>query len=346
MKKLANVLFFLLIISQMGTSQITLTSANAPVARTGHRTQEVDTTAAKNLNIGAAGTNQTWNFSTLVSDPTTASLTTFAGTTGAPSASSFPTATLIARDGLTNANGVDYYRINASEWVVLGSVDSAGEVSVNPDPQTVFKYPFTYNSTFKDTVFFDDPDFGVFDLKTTATGNAWGSIQIPLGTFSALRVQRVSTASLSLFGIPVKLDITATEWWTSQHSAPVLSHEKTIVTSPLIPGTGADTSYSAALLIKQTVGTQEVETNHIASAYPSPASTSMTLDIEVPSASKVAALIVSMNGQTLKTRNLGDLQAGKQQVSFDVTDIPSGSYQIILMSDKGKLGNQKIIITH
>ena len=78
----------------------------------------------------------------------------------------------------------------------------------------------------------------------------------------------------------------------------------------------------------------------------SPASTSMTLAIEVPTTSKVAAIIVSMNGQTLKTRNFGELQAGKQQVSFDVTDIPSGSYQIILMSDKGKLGNQKIIITH
>ena len=59
-----------------------------------------------------------------------------------------------------------------------------------------------------------------------------------------------------------------------------------------------------------------------------------------------SALIVSANGQILKTRNFGDLQAGKQQVRFDVAEFPSGTYQIILMSDKGKLGTQKIVVTH
>lgn len=346
MKKLTNVLFLLLIFSQMGTAQITLTSANAPVAKTGHRTRDVDTTAAKKLNVGAVGANQTWNFSTIALDPAPATLRTFVGTTGATGASSFPTATLIERQGLTNAQGITYHRINASEWVVLGDVDSAGQITVNPDPQTVFKYPCTYNTTFKDTFYVEDPDLGVIELTTVTTANAWGTIQTSLGSFNSLRLQRVSAASLSLFGIPVKIDVVATEWWTTQYSSPVLSHERDIVTSALIPDTGTDTSYSATVLTAQTVGTQEVEPNHIASVYPSPANSLMTLDIDMPTASKVVAIIISTSGQTLKTRNFGELQVGKQQISFDVTDIPSGSYQVILMSDKGKLGNQKIIVTH
>lgn len=346
MKNITHILFMLLAFCQAAFAQITLTSANAPVARTGHRTRDVDTTAAKKLNVGAAAASQTWNFSSLALNPVPAILRTYATTTGAPSASSFPTATLIEREGLTNAQGINYHRINATEWVILGDVDSTGQVNVNPDPQTIFKYPCTYNSTFKDTFYVDDPDLGAIELKTVTTANAWGTIQTQLGTFNSLRLQRVSAATLSLFGIPVKIDIVATEWWTTQYTAPVLYHDRTVVTSALIPDTGADTSYSATILTAQTVGTQEVETNHIASVYPSPANSLMTLDIDVPSSSKIIAALISTGGQTIKTRNFGELQVGKQQVSFDVTDIPSGSYQVILMSDKGKLGTQKIIVTH
>jgi hypothetical protein len=347
MKVLTYLLVFVGLLSQsIATAQITLTSANAPVARTAHRTREVDSTAAKRLVISAgSATAQTWNFSTIALDPAPASLTTFAVTTGAPSASSFPTATLISREGLTNAQGVTYHRINTSEWAILGDVDDMGQVTVNQDPQIAFKYPFTLNSTFKDTFMLDDPNLGTVEFKSVATGDAWGTIQLPLGTFNALRVKRVVAASLTLFGIPIKIDAIRNEWWTNQHSAPVLLHQRTIVNAPIF-ATGVDTSYEAIVLSTQTVGVQEAEMNHISNTFPSPANTLMTLDIDVPNAAKVAALIVSMNGQTFKTRSFGDLQAGKQQVNFDVSDIPSGTYQVILMSDKGKLGTQKIVIAH
>jgi Secretion system C-terminal sorting domain len=86
--------------------------------------------------------------------------------------------------------------------------------------------------------------------------------------------------------------------------------------------------------------------NHIANAFPSPASTSVRLDIDVPTAVEVSALIVSMNGQTIKSRNFGNLQAGKQQINVDVMDLATGTFQVILKSDKGKLGTQKIVVSH
>jgi hypothetical protein len=272
-------------------------------------------------------------------------LTTYAVTTGAPSAGSFPTATLIDRPGLTNDQGVNYNRINASEWAVLGNVDDMGQATVSTDPQVNFKYPFTMNTTFKDTFAIDDPNFGTFELKSVNTGDAWGTIQTPLGSFNSLRVKRVVTASLNIFGIPIDLNIIRNEWWTNQHTAPVFTHQRTIITSIILPN-GVDTTYDATILSTQTVGVGEIEKNNITNAFPSPANAQMTLDIDVPNAAKVAAIIVSMNGQTFKTRNLGDLQAGKQQVNFDVSDLPSGAYQLILMSDKGKLGTQKIVVAH
>ena len=151
---------------------------------------------------------------------------------------------------------------------------------------------------------------------------------------------RKLAATLSFLGIPITLDATITEWWTTQYSAPVLIHQRGIVKSPV----GVDTTYSATLLTAQTVGTQELEPNRIVRTFPNPASAGVSLDIDVPALSKVGAVIFSMNGQVLKTRNFGDLQAGKQQVSFDVSDLPAGSYHIVLMSDKGKLGSQKIVV--
>jgi hypothetical protein len=347
MKILTYLFVFAGLLSQSAaTAQITLTSANAPVAKTAHRTRDVDTTASKRLVISAgSATAQTWNFSAIALDPAPAYLTTYAAITGAPSASSFPTATLIARPDATNAQVVDYQRINASEWAVLGGVDDVGQVTVNQDPQVLFRYPFTLNSSFKDTFLLDDPNFGVVEFKATSTGDAWGTIQTPLGSFNSLRVKRIVSASFTLFGIPVKADLIRNEWWTNQHTAPVFAHQRTILSAAIIPN-GTDTTYDANVLTFQTVGLKEAEVNHISNTFPSPANALMTLDVDVPNAAKVAALIVSMNGQTFKTRNLGDLQAGKQQVSFDVSDIPSGAYQLILMSDKGKLGTQKIVIAH
>jgi hypothetical protein len=234
MKKSTLLLFVLCAICEMGTAQISLTSATAPNTRTGHRSREVDTTAAKTLNVGIAAANQTWNFSTIALDPAAATLETFASPTGAPSANSFPTATIIKREGITNDKGVEYHRINASEWVILGNVDSTGEVNVNPDPQTVFKYPFTYNSTFKDTFNYDDPDLGPVDFKTTTKGDAWGTIKTSLGTFNTIRATRTLAASLNLFGFPITIDGTVTEWWATQYSAPVLTHQRIIINSPFL----------------------------------------------------------------------------------------------------------------
>ena len=335
-------MFCLFAICEMGTAQISLTSATAPNTRTGHRTREMDTTAVKRLNVGTTAANQTWDFSTIALDPAPALLETFASPVGAPSANSFPTATLIKREGLTNDKNVEYSRINASEWVILGNVDSTGAANVNPDPQTVFKYPFTFNSTFRDTFSYDDPDLGPVDFKTVTKGDAWGTIKTSLGTFNTIRVTRTLAASLSLFGFPVTIDGIVSEWWTTQYSAPVLSHQRITINSSFF----IDTVYAATLLTAQTVATQEIAVNHITNAFPSPANTSVRLDIDVPTASEVSALIISMNGQSIKSRNLGSLPAGKQQVNVDVMDLATGTYHIILMSDKGKLGTQKIVVSH
>lgn len=345
MKNLFHTIILMFFVSQWGNAQISLTSATAPTARMAHKTREADSTSAKQLNVGAIGANQTWNFSTLVLDPNVpVSLTTYATTAGAPKASSFPTATIISRTGLDNSQGVNYQRINATEWVSLGDVDSAGTVNVAAEPTVNFKYPFTFNSNFKDTANFEDPDLGTITVFGTTTGDAWGSVRTSLGTFNALRVKRVYVANVSFQGFPISLNVTNNEWWTATHAAPVLLHSRIIVDFSAFGI--LDTVYNATILTAQTVGTQEVAENHIAKAYPNPAIENVTLDLDLPSTTKVSALIIGTNGQGFTSHSFGELAAGKQTQSLNVSNLPSGVYQVILMSDKGKIGLQKIIVTH
>lgn len=342
MKNLFNTLFLLLAFATIGNTQITLTSANAPVARTAHKSREVDSTAAKLLNVGTAGANRTWNFSSLALDPNQpAVLYTYAATTGAPQASQFPSATLISREGLDNSKGVSYYRINASEWTGLGGVDSAGDV--NLETSKVFQYPFTFNSSFKDTLTFEDPDFGIISLYSKVNCDAWGNVQTPLGTFNALRVKRVDSSSFPFLGIPIDFVATTYEWWTTQHSAPLLSHSTDVISAL----GEADTLYFASVLSAQTVANQEVKIeNHITKAYPTPASNTVSFDLDLPNAANVSAVILSLNGQGMKMYRFGELSAGKQTMKLDVSNMASGFYNVLLMSEKGKIGTQKITVMH
>jgi Secretion system C-terminal sorting domain len=347
MKKTISTILFSAFLCVFGSAQITLTSANAPVVRTAHKTKAVDSLAASQMNVGAAGANQTWNFSTLkLNAAAPVVTTTYALTTGAPKASNFPTATLISREGLTNAKGVTYHRIGTADWVRLGEVDSALVSTIQTD--IIFKYPVAFGSTYKDSVTIIEPDFGTpITTVDTVTVDAWGSIQTALGTFPALRVKRAIKIKLVLFGVaPATLNGTVYEWWTAQHSGPVLTHLKVIANVPDF-GVINSLSYEGELLTAQTVANEEItEENHISKAYPSPAHAQISLDLDMPTAGNVSALMVSMNGQVLKTRSLGYVTSGKQSVTFDTSDVPNGTYQVFLMSDKNKLGVQKIVVAH
>jgi hypothetical protein len=345
MKSLLNTIALSCAFALVAQAQITLTSANAPVVGTAHRTRTVDTTAAKNLNIGQVGANRTWDFRNLALDPNEpVVLTTFASKVGAPQAASFPTATIISREGFTNDDGVTYFKINSAEWVQLGDAD-ATQANVSQQPLTAFIYPFTFNSTFRDTITVENPDFGIsINLIGTTTGDAWGSIQTSLGTFNALRVRRIFAGDFSIQGIPINVGLQLTEWWTSQYSAPVLSHERIIFKSDLLGI--ADTSYEATLLTAQTVSSDDIADNLVKNAYPNPTTDIATMDIDMPEAGQLTALIFATNGIALSTKSLGYLSAGKQQIQVPVNHLTNGAYQIIFYNETRKVGKQRIVVNH
>ena len=174
----------------------------------------VDTAA---IHVGAAGTNQTWNFAALhdsIND--TLQFMTAAST---PFAGSFLTANLAFTQnnspGVYNfINSTSAAIVNDGEGLPAGYVSStppAEAVVANP-PETYMTFPATYNTSFNgssnfiidsDTTFHYTYSIYTVPIDTVQIRNttiyssiidAWGSITTPNGTYNCLR-QKFTTYS-------------------------------------------------------------------------------------------------------------------------------------------------------
>ncbi len=161
---------------------------------------------------GAAGANQTWNFtqlSTYIIDETTQVM----NASDAPNGSSFPGSNL----AMTNDNvNYLYFNQNASQLITLGF---AGDLLGNGTPIVapftsgllVHNFPRTYGSNFSDNYVIDvtldgssiSPLVNQVRFKRTAqildTTDAWGQLTTPLTTYNSLRAKRTEFSADSIW---------------------------------------------------------------------------------------------------------------------------------------------------
>ncbi len=161
---------------------------------------------------GAAGANQTWNFtqlSTYVIDETTQVM----NPSDAPNGSNFPSANL----AMTNDNiNYLYFDQNANQMNTLGF---AGDLLGNGTPIVapftsgllVHNFPRTYGSNFADNYVIDvtldgssiSPLVNQVRFKRTAqildSTDAWGQITTPVATYNSLRGKRTEFSADSIW---------------------------------------------------------------------------------------------------------------------------------------------------
>jgi hypothetical protein len=135
------------------------------------------------FSAGSAGSNQTWNFSTIGSG-------TFLGTdtaipvAGSPYASQFPQANYLyaMNSAFSNADMYFYHTLTPAKFEIY-SLGYGGDVGENyqQNPRTYVVFPYTYNTVFTD-------DFKENSSPTTstvtATYDAYGTLIMPFGTFN------------------------------------------------------------------------------------------------------------------------------------------------------------------
>jgi len=215
-------LFFSVTVFTRAIAQPTLTSANsAPQLGDTYKSQS---TTSSSVTLKATGTNQVWDYSSLVDSGSTTT-STVVSPSATLYASLFPSANLALQTGGTYTYGTS----NSNSLYILGNA-SPSDTVVFLKPRIYMHYPFTYGSFFSDTVALNAPGYDILATgRDTLWGEGYGTLKVPGGkTYdNVLRVKFVErlSADTSYLGLPAKVYLTTTNYlyFAPGYHSPLLS---------------------------------------------------------------------------------------------------------------------------
>jgi Secretion system C-terminal sorting domain len=177
MKKITIIIAVLIKISIF--AQPVLNSTD--ISTTGSLTATTLTASATGFSAGSAGSNQVWDYSSLILTPAGTGTTTVVATT--PFAASFPDANLIYKATFGTDSFYTYYKLTTTKQELVGySSDTNVIINFSPNPQTVYSFPYTYGLIVNDTysTTFDPSANNPFSI----TYDAYGTLITPYGIFN------------------------------------------------------------------------------------------------------------------------------------------------------------------
>ena len=334
MKKITFTILILAIAIANTFAQITITPTYNPAVGDRFVYRAVDTT---NVQPGGSGANQTWNFSS-INAANDSTVLTYVLPSGTPYASSYPTANVTQYQAAASA--YTYYQTSSSQILNLGTALPSSTV-VNSNPQTVMQYPFTYNTNFTDNFQAQFASSGgtVYRRGTiTVTGDAYGTITLPTGTFNnALRVKQLQTIVDSMvvsgFGLVTTTTLTTYSWFSGANKFPLFQ-----ITNTSVVSIGGTTYGKIVTLTKnQPVGISQISTEvpsefSLKQNYPNPFNPATKISFAVPKTGIVTLAVYDNLGREVKNLVNGELSAGTYVADFDGTGLTSGVYYYRLSS--------------
>jgi hypothetical protein len=142
--------------------------------------------SSSSIGFGAAGANQTWDFSSLVLGDD-GNYSRFAVAT-APYSNEFANANFFIKNTNVGFEDIyDIYTINSAKLDILGLTRDSGTYLIYTNPRTVYVFPFNYTNSFSDTY----QILGESLINITITYDGYGTLITPFGTFP--NVARIKT---------------------------------------------------------------------------------------------------------------------------------------------------------
>jgi hypothetical protein len=298
-KQLLSISIICLFVSSIN-AQITITTADV-ITPTKTLYQCTDT--APTISIGPAGTNQTWNMSTLSQH--SIDTLTFLPYSAAPN-SKFSTANIAVKQGYQ-----DFYTYLKNSSGSLTSLGNGGILDlgngptpvnqVNTPSEILMNFPATYNTGFtsnyvtRATAYYGQTIQGfpvdsvrqTSSVKKTVLVDAWGSITTPMGTFNALRSMetKISHDTIDAYAffnwnnaVITTADSTVSYiWWTNGVGFPLVT--ATMDSS----GAVADVQWLKSMPIGIHEYVAAIEIN----IYPNPAQNEITFSMESANVSSI-----------------------------------------------------------
>lgn len=243
--------------------------------------------------IGNAGPNQSWDFSGVP--------LTFDGTisvipaNSTPYFANFPSANYCWRS-TSNGNTFteyEYHTLTSTNFVTIGSA-SANGLSILSNPNTIFTFPFVFNTTINDVYQYQLGS----PITSVSTYDAYGTLSTPFGTFTnVIRKKTIESNDAYTYYV----------WFTTNPRAVIMD--------------GAISASDAYLYVydNMPLAASDLQEQNLVDIYPNPASNVLNLIVNNSiTIEKIA--IIDFTGKIIKT-----FEAIEQ---IDISNLTSGLYFI------------------
>lgn len=366
MIKILPLISFLFLGLLNGMAQIVITTADMSIA--GKAVFQANDTLPA-ISIGNPGSNQTWSITALVQHTIDTARTM--PYSSAPNAK-FSTANLVVQQGPDNFYG---YLLNSSSNMLFlggsGVIDIQGTPTtinqINTPAERVFNFPTSYDSSFVDSFatsakfYFGQTIQGLMidsihqqsGVHKTFLVDAWGTLTTPLagGPYNVLRIKETTisndTTKAYVFGgwndIPggITADSTTTySWWTNGIGVP-------LITVTMDSSGVAENVQWLTALPSSTVSINEQVYDNNFTIYPNPSTNSITIQYDALSsaANSSPELLIEIKnelGQSIKETRLKQFVKSKNEIVFDISDLPGGIYFVQIKNGQTTV-NKKFI---
>ncbi|MGD9898602.1 MAG: T9SS type A sorting domain-containing protein [Calditrichaceae bacterium] len=290
------------------------------------------------VNVGSTGGPQTWTF-TLNDFPNGETYTTtIVNPSTTPFAQDFQNSDHAWLSEFDTLSVYFYLDLTSTELLGLGSGSSDGDTTYvqkyNPSDR-ILKFPLSMGTTWTSNYIENISGSDMFEIidstSSTSTVDAWGTINIPAGSFNCLRVKTEET-DFSFFisdGIIVFSDTSSyiSYYWITENEgllADVSSMEGE--TNPNF--TEAD-DFSMRVTEPTSITEPEpfmIHSYNLMQNYPNPFNPSTAIRFELLSSGSVSLKVYDLLGKEVRTLVNGWVAAGAHEVLFDGSNLSSGVY--------------------
>lgn len=372
MSKLCSIFYSAILLTFFGFSpkrafaQVTLTSSDLLGMIGSRQTIREDGRSSIAVNVGSAGANQTWDFRNMTIANPILAVAEFLSPQSLPANSRFPTANLVEKitsPSSSDAEIYNFFRVTTSSFDNLGDsvkVTSPQDTSfVSFQKDNLAPLPITFNSTWvtteRDTTGFF-PVFANISIDTTRNIiDAWGTVRLPLGDFSCLRIrQNVKVISQTILNGAVFSSNTDTyiqyNWIAKGVFLVASAQSQDGATNPNFTDAQGFSLLDSLKGVTTRVDTEPVVVPSnftLSQNYPNPFNPETTVNYQIRLGGPVELAVFNLSGEKVRVLASGNHPAGNYEARWNGKDdlgnrVSSGVYMYRLQS--GQLSETKKMI--
>jgi len=323
-----------LVLSNEIYSQITVSSSDILGLVGTSLIFEEDTTGSVIVDVGSLGANQTWDFRSVGLQAQMTNVQ-FLVPQGTPFEADFPQSNVVEKVTFPSSPGSEVY-IYAE--ITNSSYSELGDGIITPDTSFIdfdiggqVPLPVAFNNTWTSTRIDTSPGFPAFATISIDTSintvDAWGTVQLPAGTFDCLRVRFDETEIRQsiIDGVVTSIDTTTCieyVWVTRDHFLVAEASSQENDTDPNF----TDASSFQRLALITTAVEERAENTEIPSNFelfqnlPNPFNPETLIRFQLPQTRHVVLKIFNTLGQEIRTLADVPYEAGYHSIKWDGKD--------------------------